>query len=419
MVDLCISTCNKFVAGLLILLLPSLARSEEGHDCANPTTSTAFVDCALTHDRRVLETRLEYEKAVAVRKAAGLWANPVLDGEALYPPTGEPGYRTSAGLLQPLALSGWRGHAVRSADYRVAAARIRLEAVRWQVAAETMIGLVRLRQAGAEMVMLEAAGRMCDVALDKSGKLAFLTDEQDTARQAFIWRREAIRSRASRLKNEVLELKEKLTLSIGGRPPREWDCPVPFRTDWPGWPVPMDASPAIAGLKAEAEAAKEDLKGARAGMWPDVSVGPFMETEPGTGAQGNTTDWGARISLALPLFDRNQGRIAEAGAERKRAEEYLSAGQLTTTSRLKSLESRYKICVERLREYGSSILQGKDFIETIKSRYTSGRVSASVVLEAIGSYLEAVEETHGLERETYATFWEGTYLSGSKEMPLP
>jgi len=410
--------CGVLVACSISVRSFALAGPEVGSDCADPATVAAFIDCAIAYDQRVLDSRLEYDKAVAARATAGLWSNPALDGEALYPPKGEKGYKTSAGLLQPLAITGRRGHAVRSADRRVTAARIRMEAVRWRVAAETLVGLVRLRQVADDLGMLDEAGKLCDLALEKSGKLAFLTDEQDTARQAFIWRREAIRSRASLLANEALELKERLALSTGGHATGEWSIPVPFRSEWPGWPSGGAESPAVAGLKADAEATGEDLKRARAEAWPDVSIGPFMESEPGEGAPGNTRAWGARISLDFPLFNRNQGGIAEAAAERRRAEELLSAGQWTAASRLKSLESRYTRCVERLREYGSFVIQGKDLIENIKSRYMAGRVSASVVLEAIGSHQEAVEEAHGVEREAYATLWEGTYLSGSREMPL-
>ena len=417
------SISRQFACSVLVpclpFLLPSVASSSGGTEWGDPSTPAAFVECATRKDPRVLEARAEYERALAARSGAGTWANPALDAEALSPPSGGEGYKVSAGLLQPLAISGWRGHAVRAADYRIAAARIRLEAARWQAGAETMAGLARLRQITDESGMLDEAGKLCDMAIEKADKLAFLTDEQDTARQAFMWRRDAIRSRASQLLNEELELQEKLAASIGGRMPREWSYPVPFRTDWPEWPAPGGASPVTAGLEVEAGAAKAHLRMARRERWPDISVGPFVESEPGTAASGDAVGWGARIGLSVPLFDRNQGGISAADAERVRAESALAVGRLTAANRLKSLEGRYQRCVARLREYGLSFPQGGNPIEEVKARYTAGRISAAVVLEALASCQEAVEGIHGLERETYVTLWEGTYLSGAKEMPLP
>ena len=419
MTNLRIFTNCMLAACLLTVRFPSFALAVEGKACANPATSADLIECAFANDPKVLEARADLEQARAVRSEAGLWSNPGLDAEALYPPRGGNGYKSSVGLLQSLAITGWRGHAVRAADFRISAARVRLEAVRWQVAAEVVIGLVRLRQVAHESRLVKEAGKLCDLAMEKSGKLAFLTDEQATARQAFLWRREAIRSRARLLENEELEVKERLAVSIGGQAPRERDFPIPFREEWPRWPVSEGSTPAIAGLRAEADAARADMARARAESLPDISVGPYFETEPGQGASGVSRDWGARISLTLPLFDRNQGGISAAAAGRRKAEASLAAMESAVAGRIKSLERRYQRSVERLLEYGMSLRQGEGLIEDVKSRYLSGRVSASVVLEVLGSYQEAVEEAHGLERETYATFWEGCYLSGMKEIPKP
>lgn len=384
-----------------------------------PATVSEFIESAMENAPGVREARMELEMARAERRGAGIWSNPAFDAEALNPHPDERGYKTSIGLVQPLSVSFRRCHAVKAADFRISAAKYRLEEARWQASSDAVVGLVRLRQIGREIGLAREALELCDMALEKSGKPAFLTDEQAMTRQAFIWRREAMGSRTRLLENEAGEVKERLAVLVGGRMSQEWNFTVPFREEWPAWPVVAGANPALAGIKAEAEAEKAGLAFARAKAIPDISVGPYLETEPGAGGSGMSRDWGARISLDIPIFDRNQGEISSRAAGKKRTEEVLEAAESNMSIRMKSLGERYRRSVERLVNVGKSLREAEGLIEDVKSRYLSGRVSAPVVLEVLGSYQEAVEESHSLERDAHESLWEGCYLSGLKEVPKP
>jgi len=383
-------------------------------DCSRPADAAACLECALAHDPRIASVEADLREAEALAHSAGLWDNPGLDVEALRAPTGGTGGSLTAGITQPLPLFGSRRWAGRAAERRAEASRARLRGVRWAVAAEAVGALVRLRQIGDEERLVGQAEALCGVALERFAKLAFLTDEQEAARRAFEWSRDALRSRSRSLANETADLREGLVASLGGAAPAEWSFLIPAREAWPAWPAAEAPAPAAAAARAEAEAAGGDLRRARAERWPELAIGPLVEL--GSGVEPS---WGGALSLSLPLVNRGQAEVARGEGARARAELEASFQEASTNRRRVLLERRYRDSVVRLQEAAPALRGGTAELDQVRERYVSGRISASLVLEVLGSYQAAVEAVHAVERDAISALWEGYALQGLSVVPRP
>jgi outer membrane protein TolC len=383
-------------------------------DCGQPADAAACLDCALTNDPRIAAADADLREAEALGQSAGLWDNPGLDVEALRAPAGGAGGNLTAGIMQPLPLSGSRRWAGRAAGRRAEASRARLRGIRWTVAAETVSALVRLRQIGDESRLVAQGEALCGVALDRFGKLAFLTDEQEAARRAFEWSRDSLRSKSRSLENETADLREGLVASLGGTAPAGWDFLVPAREDWPAWPAAEGTAPAAAAARAEAEAAGGDLRRARAERWPDPAVGPLVELGTGSGPSV-----GGALGITIPLVNRGKGEVARADAARARAELEASFREGSAARRRGLLERRYRDSVARLREAAPVLRDGTAELDRVRERYLAGRIPVSLVLEVLASYQGAVEAAHAVERDAVAALWEGYAVQGLSAIPRP
>ncbi|MEK7475376.1 MAG: TolC family protein [Candidatus Coatesbacteria bacterium] len=381
-------------------------------DCSRPVDSAACLECALAHDPRIAAAESDLREAEALARSAGLWDNPELDVEALRASSGGAGGSLTAGIRQTLPLSGSRRWAGKAAGRRAEASRARLRQVRWEVSAETVLRLVRLRQIGDEVRLVEQGRALCGQALDRFGKLAFLTDEQEAARRAFEWSRVALMVRAQGLRSESEDLRDALTASLGGAAPAVWDFLVSMPAAWPEWPAAVGPVPAVAAARAEAEAARAEWRRARTAAWPDLSIGPLVEA-----GSGSPASWGAGLGLALPLFNRKRGDVARAAAGVDRAGVALSVAEGAAARRRDLLARRYVETVARMQEAGPAVRGGAGELEEFQARYLAGRIPASLVLEVLSRYQEAVDGVHALERDAWSALWEGYALQGLDVVP--
>jgi cobalt-zinc-cadmium efflux system outer membrane protein len=149
-----------------------------------------------------------------------------------------------------------------------------------------------------------------------------------------------------------------------------------------------------ADAAAAVERAREEL--ARAQAVPDLNVELLYRRQEAT----HTDAFDAGLSIALPLFDRNQGRIREAGAE-------LTAAQAKARRVLSELEHevreahlRLTRAMARVRLLREEILPRSDTVlRGAELRYAGGDMSLADLLpirrdrlQVRLSYLEALRE---------------------------
>jgi cobalt-zinc-cadmium efflux system outer membrane protein len=97
-------------------------------------------------------------------------------------------------------------------------------------------------------------------------------------------------------------------------------------TALPAGAAPLARNPEFAALAAARTVAAAQVRHEEAKAWPDVTVSLGAENED---MEGRGPDWMGMVGVQvpLPLFDRNQGAIAAAEAEARRAAEELKAAE--------------------------------------------------------------------------------------------
>jgi len=136
----------------------------------------------------------------------------------------------------------------------------------------------------------------------------------------------------------------RLARAIGMEPPR----PVPLRGQLVAVPIPdvplekivavaAQTRPELAGARAAVNEAQWQVELARAKAVPDIGLGPRFATSNGhqesAGGVPSETDQnavGGRFEMDLPIFNRNQGGIAESAAQLRLSGARLDFTRLTT-----------------------------------------------------------------------------------------
>jgi outer membrane protein, heavy metal efflux system len=139
---------------------------------------------------------------------------------------------------------------------------------------------------------------------------------------------------------------------------------------------------ALAVNRADAE-----IKLARAQKWEDWTVGfdysrdrSIFEAPVGTKVDNFI---GLSISIPLPLWNKNQGRVREAQAAELRARAELSALELRIRAEAQSAENRVRRRLAILDQYRTeSVKLAEDNLALLQRGYADGLVSITAVIQA-------------------------------------
>lgn len=160
--------------------------------------------------------------------------------------------------------------------------------------------------------------------------------------------------------------------------------------------VNLSAQPEPALAKASVRASEARLDLAKAERIPDVRVEALYHRFDA--AQENTIDLG--VSIPLPLFNRNQGRLREARAEVAAAEARSRLTQNELTTRLRASHQQLTSALTSRRTWKHEILpRAETVLARAEARYAAGDISLAEVLPARRawavvqlSYLESLRE---------------------------
>ncbi len=227
--------------------------------------------------------------------------------------------RLSVALSQQLQVAGQRGLRVERAEAALAAAKARRRAVELSVAREAA-------DAAAEWVRREAHVRLAEEALaaarvleEAAARRFAAGDVPELERNAAVLERARTEARAAQARAEAAGARASMNRLLG----RPASAPLVMTLEEVAVPGDVRAElPELEAARAEAEAARAEVDLLRRERFPDptVSLGYEQEKRPeehATGADLHTASMVvARLSLPLPLWNRNQGELAEARARR-------------------------------------------------------------------------------------------------------
>ena len=144
-------------------------------------------------------------------------------------------------------------------------------------------------------------------------------------------------------------------------------------------------SPELAELRFGVEGARWAVARARAGRVPN------MEVQAGV-AQDNATDdtiANLQVSMPIPVFDRNQGAIAQACGELTAAQAALEQRELALEQRLADALRDYATARQRVARYSDSILPtARQSLDIITRAYEQGELDFLQLLSIQRTYTE-------------------------------
>ncbi|MCA9494841.1 MAG: TolC family protein, partial [Myxococcales bacterium] len=286
-------------AVVAVLLHASVAWADGGEPSLPPDRAVAL---ALTAhpDLRAAETALS--TAEASRSASSLFlSNPSASAWAT-----PDGARADLGVSQPISLTGEGWHARRSARWSTEAAGASLDRSRRELAAA-------VRQAYVDAVVATGVVEVAREGSELAARLSFAVRRKHEEGEASTLDLRLARLAEVQAATRLLEARRSEAdalrrLSALVMTPVEADDLVPDPLI-----VAPDAKAATAGERSDVEAAEAALDAARADLrWARAATVPGVSLGVGVGVEDGSTFVGPSVGLTLPLFDRNLVGRAQA-----------------------------------------------------------------------------------------------------------
>ncbi len=362
-------TRNRLVFSLLPLLVAAMAFPVHGATSAgsdeeirsilerNRIELADLIRLAELANPELALARSEVRAREGIARQAGLYPNPELEFEFGDVSTIDFGDRTEkVALVQALVLSGRRGAATSAAEADRLSALEHLRGQR-RDAIRRVRGLwaehLYLRAAKAAVKdLLAAAKQTLDIA-ETRFEVRAAPESQVTKALLEVYQLEVIQKDLDQLEAKVAA---ELSAILGGV-----DIPmerltgtlesVSLAADELLDSTNLDEHPALQAAERDIEAAEASLSEAKSARFPDLG----LSLAYGRSLSEDADFYEAGISLPLPIFDRNQGRVAEGlsrvDVARERArivESELEVALQTARERYLALQDQLHTTVERI-----------------------------------------------------------------------
>ena len=163
-------------------------------------------------------------------------------------------------------------------------------------------------------------------------------------------------------------------------------------------PARLANAPEIRRASAEVELRTLELQLAERKAAPDVVVGGGVRRYEETGDQALVVG----VSVPLPIFDRNQGSVAEARALRLEAQENKTATETRLLAELSEAQADLAATArEMTRIENVIVVEAREALDLARTGFDEGRFSLLEVLDAQRTFLEIREQYV----ETAARHW--------------
>lgn len=377
--------------------------------CETVASTSDIFECAFERHPQLRQALLEERRATAGLSKAGQLLNPELEADGVYGRSlGDDLIELDGALMIPIELGGKRSARKALAGGELTLAQARLYETKVEVARELVAKLVELRQIHFELeVIAEGLGTFNQV-ISRYQKRPSLSPEDEVALEVFKLAKadyELHRTDDLSQKNEV---EMYLFLATGLAPEKISNFLPTSRvlSDWPKFESPKTSdelkSPELLIAEAELKKARAEYDLEKSESWPTVALGPRYVY----GNEGGlvTHQYGAALSLPLPLFSMNRG-----GRELGRRGEELASHRLSTAKQESSLT--YERLLKKYADH-LSLLSRLPSLESVQKSHARidrqvkrGLVSSALIIEAHRQLLDFVESYHEQEREAYRILW--------------
>ena len=334
--------------------------------------------------------RAKWGVAQASLSTAGMRPNPSINLNAQRnadAPSGTSPWTVGLNLDIPIETAGKRGYRIDQARYLSEAARLAIASTAWQVRSRVRSTLLDLHFAQQTQTVLlqQQTLQQNNVALLEH-RLAFGMASQPEVTQA----RLALNQTALAF-NETLKLqaeaRAKIASALGVSSKAIESIPISsdiFASipELPAMEVRQQAllgRPDILSALAEYAASQSALQLEIAKQYPDLHLGPGYSWDAGA------RKWSLGLSLVLPIFNQNQGPIAEAKATRLHAMANFNAIQARAISEIDAGLAGYQFVQAKLAAADALLAAQNKQLQNMKASF---KVGATDKVALLGTQLE-------------------------------
>ncbi len=372
------------------------AISAAAEPLATNLTPDVAVSIALEQNRDLTAARFAIRQAEGRLKQAGLWPNPEFElsrqSDRAFANEGE--YAFSTGFKQRFPITGRlaKAKAVARVDVAQAVAEVRNQE---RLLAGDALGLSRELLVTQEKLkaneelqttirrLIEVSEKRLQVAEVSAAdvNLAKLELQKLTLAQAALLNQQEI---VATTLNRLLGREPKSPLQMSGVAGAEFDTNRVAEISRQALALRPDRQLAALGI----DRAGAEIKLAKAEKWEDWTVGFDYSRERSIFSEPTRLDdtdnfIGLSVSIPLPLWNRNQGRITEARATQQRAEAELRALELRIVTEAQTTENQMRRWLGILRQYREeSINLAEENITLLQKGYADGLVNITAVIQA-------------------------------------
>ena len=379
---------SKVVAHLLVVMGVLLSVP-----IASALTIDEAVATSLRNNKDLRAAYFEIEKARGRLLQAGLWPNPELEIAGTTDRTfnNEKEGVFSAEFMQAFPLAGRLRRAKNVARVDVARALVEIRNRERLLIGEVQRAFIevlasadriafRQNQVGSGQELVDLASKR--LAAGQASSVEANTAQIDIARlRQEIALIEVDRRTAQLLLRQRLGMTPEAALSVEGTLGEVTQtlaaAPVP------GGAVTL--RPDVHDLVLAGDRARAEATLARAEAWENLRVGLGVERETEANEMGGTDNMGflgLRVSVPLPLWNRNQGRVAESLATAEQAGAQVEALKLTIRSEIATARERARLLNEVLGSYDKQVLPLlQQSIDTLRSGYAAGQTNLADVIQ--------------------------------------
>lgn len=416
------------------LIVACMATTPLYAETGSPTALEAVVREVLEHNPELKLYEADIAVATGGRTTAGLWANPEVSGalgrKRVWNEANALTGKGGAGELSVTQLFEWPGRIElrkAMADRDIELAELRLEQFRAVLAARAKIAAYAVFAAREKAVAArETAGHLLALreVLIQRGQ-AGLTPLLETRVI------EAIELNLQRNAGEASLAAQAALFDVnqlrGAAPDAEFSIgPMPLvfrpiarsRDELVALARSNDFLVRVRALERARQGVRVDL--AKHERFPAVSAGPFMSEEQ---AGDRERVLGAAVSLPLPLWNRNQGNLDAARAQRLQADTSLDLAQRDVERRVIEAAVIYDTKLREMAKWQpDSIQQLREAAELADRHYRLGAVPVSTYLELQTQYVETLggvldTKQEALEAATQLELLTATPLSLADTVP--
>ena len=390
------------VPGILCLLAsaPVWAESQQ-------LALSQVVEVSLQNNGDLKSFREEKGIRDAGKIRAGLLPNPTLDAEvgtgALTGSSTE--NSLSLGISQEFFLAGQR-------DKRLSIADRELEIYRWQLADRERVLREEVKTAFYGAILANKRIELSDRAIELNRQLFDVTKERLSAGdipelEMNLVKVELARSEGAKIDVEIKLGQNQLKLwTLMGLPSGEaptltgnLDTDVTVKKSLPDLKkLALGLRPDVKALEAEKGRGDADIILAEAEKVPNLTAGLFYAQDRSTDATGAGEEkvrdnlLGIRLSMPIPVFDKNQAGVQEARAKKSSSESRLLAASRNIEREVETAYASYLNSEKVLSLYKTNIIpQLEENLNLTQEAYRLGEVGILAVIQEQKKFFEVSE----------------------------